>query len=98
MTPQRLAPLERLSLHTRQRIEHGGNEQHHRRGNEIRDINRDADPLYDAHDQVDGRTHVICLESADEAVECGRRWADAEEEGDLNEDYDQGAGSGGKLA
>jgi hypothetical protein len=79
MPTQRLAPLERLSLHTGQRIEHGRNKQHHRRCNQTRNINRDADPLYNAHDKVDGRAHVVGLEFADEVIEDGGGWADAQE-------------------
>ena len=93
MSAQRLAPLERLSLHTGQRIEHGRNKQHHRRRNQTRNINRDADPLYNAHDKVDGRAHVVGLEFADEVIEDGGSWANAQEERDLDEDYDEGADS-----
>jgi hypothetical protein len=50
----------------------------------------DADPLYGAHYEVYGGAHVVGAEFADERVEFGRRWADAEEERYFDEDDDKG--------
>jgi hypothetical protein len=42
--------------------------------------------LDDAHGEVDGGAHVVCLEAADESVEVLGGRADAEEEWDFDED------------
>ena len=54
-------------------------------------MNNPRHPLYDAHDEVNDGTHVVCRETADEAIELVRGRADAEEEWHLNEeDYEGG--------
>jgi len=54
--------------------------------------------LNNAHDGVDGGSHVVGLESADEAIEACTRWTDSEEERDLNEDENEPADAGEGLA
>ena len=48
-----------------------------------------AEPLHQAHDAVHGGAHVVGAEAAHELVELGRGRADAQQEGDLEEDEDQ---------
>lgn len=50
----------------------------------------------DGHDEIDGGTDVVGGDPADEAVELARGRADAEEEGHLDEEDDEGEGPGGK--
>jgi hypothetical protein len=91
MATQRLAALERLTLDASQRIEQGGDKEHDRGRNQTGGIYRNANELYDTHDTIDCRAHVIGFEFADEGVEFGRGWADAEEEWNFDEDDDEGA-------
>lgn len=91
MATQRLASLERLALETSERIEEGGNKEHDSGRNQTGSIYRNANKLNNTHDSIDSGAHVIGLEFADEGVEFGRGWADAEEERDFNEDDDEGA-------
>jgi hypothetical protein len=90
-------PSKRLTIHkclspnTSQKIAQRGSQQHDRRSNQASDSRNDGQPLNKAHDAVDGRTHVIGLETADEAIEGGAGRADAQEEGDLDEENDEGA-------
>jgi len=49
-----------------------------------------AQPLDDTHSQVNPGTHVIGSEAAHEGVELGGRRADAQEQGDFDEDYKEG--------
>lgn len=64
-------------------------EQHHRSGNKTRGVYYNTNPLYNAHDEVDCSTHVVCGEAADKLVEFGGGGADAKQEGDFDEeDYE----------
>lgn len=49
----------------------------------------DGQPLHDAHDEVDHRTHVVGGEAADEVIELVRRRADPEQERHLDEEDDE---------
>jgi hypothetical protein len=84
-----LAALELLSFDACQRIEHGSYQQKDGRNNQTGRLGPDAYPLNSAHYKVYGGAHVIGAELANESVELGRRWADAEEERDLDEDDDE---------
>jgi hypothetical protein len=88
---QRLASLERLALESSQGIEDGSNQQEDSCDNQAGRLGPDADPLYGAHDEVDGGAHVVGAEFPDKGVELGRGRADAEEERDFDEDDDEGA-------
>lgn len=46
--------------------------------------------MHEAHGEVDAGSHVVGGEAAHEGVEFGGRRADAEEEGDLDEDDEEG--------
>ena len=91
MSTECLATHERLSPDTRQRVADRRNQQEYcsrDQGGVFRDHGQ---PLDDGHDEVDGSAHVVGLEAADEAIECGGGWADSEEKGDLDEeDYEGG--------
>jgi len=50
----------------------------------------DAKPLNDSHDQVDTSSHIVRGESTHERVEFRGGGTDAEQEGDLDEDYKEG--------
>lgn len=91
LSTQGLAPDEALTLETGQSVEDGSHEQNHRGGDQTRHSLRDAGPLDRAHDGVDRGPHVIRRDSSDERVELGGGRADAEEEGDLDEDEYDGA-------
>jgi hypothetical protein len=77
MSAQSLAALERLALETSKRIEDGSERP-------------DADPLYSAQHGVEPSAHVIRLNLADEGIELRGRWADAEEQRNLDEDDEEG--------
>jgi hypothetical protein len=83
------AALERLSLEAGERVEDRGEEQEDCSDNQAGGLGPDADPLYSAHDEVDGRTHVVGFEFPNEAVKLGRGRADAEKQRNLDEyDYE----------
>lgn len=86
---KRLARRETLSLQSSQRIECRRNEQEDGRGDQTADINNKTEPLYDAHDQIDGGAHIVGLESADELIELGRGWAYPEQKGNFDEEEDE---------
>jgi hypothetical protein len=88
-----LAALELLALKARQRIEDGCDQQEYGCNDQAGRLGPDANPLYGAHHEVYGGAHVVGAEFANEGVEFGRGWADAEEERYLDEDYDEGADS-----
>ena len=90
LSAERLAALERLALETSKRVEDGRKQQKECRDDQASHHGQQTEPLHNAHDQVDGSTHVVCLESANEAVEFGRRGTDAEEERYLDEYNDKG--------
>jgi hypothetical protein len=83
---QRLTRRKLLLLEPRERIESRSNKQHNRSRDQARRVADQREELDDAHGEVDGGAHVICLEAADEGVEVLGGWADAEEEGDFDED------------
>jgi hypothetical protein len=69
LSAQRLTRSKLLLLQPSQRIERSSDKQHHRRRNQACRVADEREPLYDAHDAVDGGAHVVCLEASDEAVE-----------------------------
>lgn len=89
LAAERLAALELLALEAGERVEHRGQQQEDGRHNQARRHGPDADPLYGAHDKVDGGAHVVGAEFADKLIELGRRGTDAEEERYLDEDDDK---------
>jgi hypothetical protein len=89
------AALECLSLEASERVEDRGEEQKDGSDNQAGGLGPDAYPLHSAHDEVDGRAHVVGFEFANEAVELGRGRTDAEEQRNLDEDDDEGAYSVG---
>lgn len=91
LATERFAALESLTLESSKRVENGCQEQEDCRSDQATRTSRQTRPLHCAHDGVNGCAHVICLELADEGVEFGRRRADAEEEGYLDEYDDEGA-------
>lgn len=88
---QCLATLERLALESSQGIKNGSNQEEDSCDNQASCLGPDADPLYSAHDEVDGGAHVVGAEFADEGVELRGGRADAEEERDFDEDDNKGA-------
>lgn len=94
LSTQRLTALKRLSLKSRQRIENRRNQQKNRRSDQTRRVSNQAQPLNQAHDSVDRRAHVVRLEASDEGVEGRGGRADAQEEGDFDEDEDEGGDAG----
>ena len=97
MSPQRLTSLEGLSLNPRQRIERRCEKQkdgRHKERGALAARDNKRHPLDDAHDGVDEGAHVIGFEFADEGVEFGGGGADAEEEGDFDEDDYEGGDAG----
>jgi hypothetical protein len=90
LSAQRLTRRKLLLLQPRERIKGRGNQQHDRSRDQARRVADDGEELDDAHDEVDGGAHVICLETADEGVEVLRGRADAEEKWDFDEDEDEG--------
>jgi hypothetical protein len=83
---QRLTAHKLLLLQPRERVEHRRNQQHHRRHNQTAAAAEYAEPLDQAHAAVDGGPHVVGGEAADEGVKGGGGGADAQKEGDLDED------------
>ena len=83
---QRLTRRKLLLLQPRERLESRSNKQHNRSRNKTRRVADQREELDDAHGEVDGGAHVVCLEAADESVEVLGGRADAEEEGDFDED------------
>jgi hypothetical protein len=78
-----------LSLDASQRIEGGREQEENGRNDQTGRHRPDADPLNSAHYKVYGGTHVVGAEFADERVELGGCWADAEEEWNLDENDDK---------
>jgi hypothetical protein len=91
LSTQRLAALECLTLQASQGVENRSNHKDHGSSDQAGRLGPDADPLYGAHNKVYGGAHIVGAEFADERVELGRRWADAEEERYFDEDDDKGA-------
>jgi hypothetical protein len=88
LSAQCLAPLERLPLDTSECVEGCRSQQDDGGGYQAGCLRPDADPLYDAHDEVDGGAHVVRAESTNESVEFWGSGTDAEEEWNLDEDDD----------
>ena len=67
------------------------NQEHHCSRNQTATTacNYQAQPLYQAHDTIDGGSHVIGREAPDEGIELGGGRTDSQEEGDLDEDEDE---------
>lgn len=78
-------------------IERACNQQEHGSSDQTRGADDERQPLHQAHDAVDGRSHVVCAELAYEVVEFGAGWADAEEEGYFDEEDHEGGGSVGRF-
>jgi hypothetical protein len=87
---QRLTRRKLLLLQPRERIESRSDQQHDRSRDQARGVADDGEELDDAHDEVDGGAHVVCLEAADEGVEVLRGGADAQQKRDFDEDEDEG--------
>ena len=93
MAPQGLAPRKLLPLNGSNEIKDGGQQQKHRRSNQAGPPQKDAKPLHQTHDAVHARTHRIGREAAHEFVEAWGGRADAQQEGDLEEDEDEAGDS-----
>lgn len=91
LASQCLAALELLALESSKRIEDSSDQQKDCRNNQACCHGYDADPLYCTHGEIDSGAHVVRTEFANEGIELGGGWADAEEEGYLDEDDDEGA-------
>jgi hypothetical protein len=87
---QRLTRRKLLLLQPRERIKGRGNQKHDRSRDQARRVADDGEELDDAHDEIDGGAHVVCLEAADEGVEVLGCRADAQQERDFDEDEDEG--------
>merc|ERR1712230_204240 len=79
---KRLATHESLTLDTSQRVEGCSHREHDSRSNQTASLLDYAKPLHEAHGEVDAGAH--------EVVEFGGCRADAEEEGDFDEDDEEG--------
>lgn len=91
-----LATHERLALDTRQRIADRSEQQEDGRCQERRWRGPDtAQELDDGHDEIGGGAHVVGRDLANEGVELARGRADAQEEGNFDEQY-QECGSDGE--
>ena len=91
VTTQSLASNESLALDASQCIEAGCDEQDDGSDDKTGCLHGNRNPLDDTHGKVDGGAHVIGLESADERVKGGRCRADAQKEGNLDEEDNEGA-------
>jgi hypothetical protein len=91
---QRLTRRKLLLLQPRERIESRSDQQHDRSRDQARRVADDGEELDDAHDEVDGGAHVVCLEAADEGVEVLGCRADAQQQRDFDEDEDEGGDAG----
>jgi len=90
LASQRLAAHKLVFPQRRDGVKRCRDEQHNGGGDQARRLLRgQRQPLHRAHAQVDGRARVVCREPADEAVEFVGRGADAQEERDFDEEYDQ---------
>jgi len=54
-------------------------------------------PLHESHDAVGARAHVVGGDLANSGIERGRGWADAQEQGDLDEEDNEGGHTTGAL-
>lgn len=90
MSAQSLAALERLALETSKRVEDGSEGQEDGADDQAGRLRPDANPLYSAQHGVEPSAHVIRLNLADEGIELRGRWADAEEQRNLDEDDEEG--------
>jgi hypothetical protein len=91
LSAKRLAALELLALEAGKRIKDGRKQQEDGCHNQAGSHGPNADPLYSAHDEVDGSAHVVRAELPNEFVKLWRRRTDAKEERYLNKDNDEGA-------
>lgn len=98
MAAQRLAADEALALDARQRVEGGRQQQEDGGDDEAGRLHDDAQPLHQAHHEVDDRAHVVGLEAADERVELGRGRADVQQQRDLDEDDEERADAEGGVS
>ena len=94
LTTEGLAADELLPPKTGQGVEYGGDQQQHGGGHQTGRLDRGTAPLDEAHGQVDGRTHVVCRDAADERVESGRGRTYAQQKRHLDEDDDEARASG----
>lgn len=89
MAAQSLTRRELLLLQASKRIECRGNQQHDSGCDQTCRVADEREPLDYAHCGVDGGAHVVGFEAADEGVEFLGGRADAQEEGDFDEDEDE---------
>lgn len=82
-----------LALEAGEGVADGGQGQEDGGGDQGAAAAEDAEVLDDGHDGVGSGAHVVGGDAADEGVELLGGRADAEEEGDLNEEDDQGGGT-----
>jgi len=87
---ERLAAHERLALDAGEEVAQGRKRQEDGRRDQAGRPAEVAQPLRRRHGGVGCRAHVVGLNPADGGVERGRRRADPEEEGHLNEEDDEG--------
>lgn len=91
MTTQCLTADKRLALDTRKGIADGRQQQEHGRCDQLRGRGRNAaHELDDGHDKVGGSARIVGRDSADKGVELAGGRADAQEEGDFDEENQQG--------
>lgn len=98
VTTQSLATHEALTLDAGQCIEDGRDEQDDGSDDKAGRLDCKRDPLDDTHCKVDRGAHVIGLESANECIKRGRRWADAQEKGDFDKEDDERADTGHRVS
>lgn len=89
LAAQSLTRRKLLLFQTSKRIECRGNQQHNSGCDQTCRVADERKPLDYAHCGVDGGAHVVGFEAADEGVEFLGGRADAQEEGDFDEDEDE---------
>ena len=90
LSSQRLTADKALSLQSRNKVAYTCRQKENCCSEERRGSVRDqCKPLDQAHNTVHAGAHVVGREASDEHVKLLRRWADAKEKGDFNEDKDQ---------
>ena len=90
LTAEGLGADKVLALGGGEGVADGGQRQEDGGGDQRAATAEDAEVLDDGHDGVGGGAHPVGGDAADEAIELGRGRADAEQEGDLNEEDDEG--------
>jgi hypothetical protein len=94
LAAERLGADEILALDGSQEVADASEREEHASRDQARAAEDDAEELHDGKDGIGGGAHVVGRDPADGGVELGRGRADAQQEGNFDEDDDEGGGSG----